>query len=164
MIPIFDIFNKYPNIGYHAYADDLQVYMILKDPLKDIPIFNNCLGDIRKWLNSNSLSLNSSKTIALRITLTNNSTIPNIYIGNDYIPYSISARNLGIVLDISLSFTPQTSNITKSVQCMLFGINVIRPSISTEMSKLLVKSLILPKLDCCNSISNGIPDYLLHKL
>ena len=80
MIPIFDIFNKYPNIGYHSYADDLQVYMILKDPTKDIPILNNCLEDIRTWLNSNSLSLNSSKTIALHISLSNKSTIPNIYI------------------------------------------------------------------------------------
>ena len=79
MIPIFDIFNLYPNIGYHSYADDLQVYMILKDPTKDIPILNNCLEDIRTWLNSNSLSLNSSKTIALHISLSNKSTIPNIY-------------------------------------------------------------------------------------
>ena len=164
MIPIFDIFNKYPNIGYHSYADDLQVYMILKDPTKDIPILNNCLEDIRTWLNSNSLSLNSSKTIALHISLSNKSTIPNIYIGNDCIPYSRSARNLGIILDTTLSFTHQISNIIKSVNFILYTIKIIRPSISTEIAKLLITSLILPKLDYCNSIINGIPDYLLHKL
>ena len=74
------MFNKYRNIGYHAYSDDRHVYMILKDHLKDIPILNKCLGYIRKWLNSNSLSLNSSKTIALHITLSNNSSNPHIYI------------------------------------------------------------------------------------
>ena len=47
---------------------------------------------------------------------------------------------------------------------MLYTIKIIRPSISTEIAKLLVISLILPKLDYCNSIINGIPDYLLHKL
>ena len=41
MIPIFEVFNKYQNIGYHAYADDHQVYMMLKDTIKYIPILNN---------------------------------------------------------------------------------------------------------------------------
>ena len=47
---------------------------------------------------------------------------------------------------------------------MLYTVKIIRPSISTEIAKLLITSLILPKLDYCNSIINGIPDYLLHKL
>ena len=36
--------------------------------------------------------------------------------------------------------------------------------LSDKLAKLLVTSLILPKLYVCNSIINGIPDYLLHKL
>ena len=40
------ICNKYLNINYHAYIGDIQIYVVLKEPINDISILKNLLGDI----------------------------------------------------------------------------------------------------------------------
>ena len=55
--PLPSIISKYPNIYYHLYTDDIQLYMIL--PTNSSPGFNNqllnCANDIKEWLISNNL-------------------------------------------------------------------------------------------------------------
>ena len=62
LAPLLDIFNRYPDINFHTYADDIQIYCNMPDPSTNISILNNCLDEISGWLASNSLSLNNSKT------------------------------------------------------------------------------------------------------
>ena len=39
---------KYHGIGYHLYADDIQLYILFKcnNPLSSLPKLNNCTSDI----------------------------------------------------------------------------------------------------------------------
>ena len=60
--PLLDIFDNYPDIYFHTYADDLQIYCNLPNPSTNIATLNKCLEDIRLWLSTNSLSLNTHKT------------------------------------------------------------------------------------------------------
>ena len=64
---LLDIFDRYPDINFHTYADDIQIYCNLPDPSTNISILNNCLDEISGWLASNSFSLNTSKTTILLI-------------------------------------------------------------------------------------------------
>ena len=65
ILPIKSIFHKYPNIHYHLYADDLQVYTSFPSSsdtdLIQMYMFN-CITDLIEWFYHNSLSLNKNKT------------------------------------------------------------------------------------------------------
>lgn len=61
MLPLNHL-TKY-GVSYHCYADDVQLYLPLKfgklDSLQ--PLFD-CLNDFKKWMATNFLHLNESKT------------------------------------------------------------------------------------------------------
>ena len=59
--PLLHLLDNYPDIYFHTYADDLQLYCHLPEPNKNIDKLNDCINDIRIWLSSNSLLLNSQK-------------------------------------------------------------------------------------------------------
>ena len=67
--PLLDIFDKYPDINFHVYADDIQIYCNLPDPSLNISTLNKCLEEIRYWLAVNLLALNSEKTTTILIKI-----------------------------------------------------------------------------------------------
>ena len=50
--------------GYYVSADDTQLYISFKckQPLEAILKVNNCFSDIRRWMITNKLNINDSKT------------------------------------------------------------------------------------------------------
>ena len=48
----------------HVYADDTQLYVSFKcnQPLRAISKLNSCLADIRRWMITNKLNNNDSRT------------------------------------------------------------------------------------------------------
>ena len=158
LAPLLDIFDRYPDINFHTYADDIQIYCNLPDPSTYISILNNFLDEISCWLASNSLSLNTNKTTVLLIKSPTTSTnIPSIRINNQIIKYSSTAQNLGIIFDQKLSFSQYTTSLSKFINRTLHTIRLIRPSITTNLAQLLITSLILPRIDYCNSTLHRLP-------
>ena len=59
LLPMFDIFTDYPDISFHTYADDLQLYLNCTDsPTYATDRLSSCIKSLHKWLTSNSLKLN----------------------------------------------------------------------------------------------------------
>ena len=55
---------RFQKIGYHAYADDTQIYVSFKcdDPSQAIGKINVCISDIRRWMILNKLKIDDAKT------------------------------------------------------------------------------------------------------
>ena len=116
---LFNIIERHlPNS--HCYVDDSQIYLSFKpDDLSSqqnaITAMQNCIDDIRSWMEHDKLLLNDEKTEFIIIgTLQQSSKvkISSITVGNSDIMKSSVVRNLGSYIDDQLSMS---SHINKSV-------------------------------------------------
>ena len=78
LLPMFDIFTDYPDISFHTYADNLQLYLNCTDsPTNSLDRLSSCINSIHHWLTSKSLKINPTKTEAIFLHLPQrSSTLP----------------------------------------------------------------------------------------
>ena len=72
--------------------------------------------------------------------------------------------NLGVVFDSTLSMKQQINTVTKKCYFHIRRIWKIRKYLTEDATKSLVNAYIVSRLDYCNSLFSGLPDYLLKKL
>ena len=166
--PIGEIVRKH-DLHVHLYADDTQIYMAFKphEYSSSILHIEHCIEEIRHWMHNNFLKLNDSKTEFLIIGskhLRAKTVIDNIRIGNEQIAPSTKARNLGFNIDSHMSHESQISNTVRSAYCQIRNIGKIRKYLTKEATQLIVQSLIISRLDMCNSLLYGLPQNQLHRL
>ncbi|KAK3522577.1 hypothetical protein QTP86_024997 [Hemibagrus guttatus] len=145
--------------SYHCYADDTQ--LIFSFPPSDTTTsarISACLADISSWMTAHQLKLNPSKT-ELLIIPGDPSPAQDLAVclSNSMISPTASARNLGVTMDNQLSFSSHVTNVTRSCRFLLYNIRRIRPFISTQATQVLVQSLVISRLDYCNSLLAGLP-------
>ena len=156
------------NISYHFFADDLQLYISF-DSVDNIQTILTALDGISDWMNSNHLKLNSDKT---KFMLIGNRTLINNYFANlnsvtwkgQDISLVCEARNLGFVFDSNLTMEKQIKSLIKISNNLLRQINFIKKYLDCESLKRLICSLILSRIDYCNSLYINLPNTLLNKL
>ena len=145
ILPLFKIFRSYPSIKFHAYADDLQIYTNISSHISNPLLLTNCINDISTWLTNNSLSLNFTKTETIKISSPNSLSLayptPPVIVSNHSIPFSKNIRNLGFIIDETLSPTQHIRSIARSVNYTLYTIRLIRPFINTDTAITLAMSL-----------------------
>ncbi|KAK3514235.1 hypothetical protein QTP70_010412 [Hemibagrus guttatus] len=145
--------------SYHSYADDTQlIFSFLPSDTTASAWISACLVDISSWMTAHQLKLNPSKTELL--------VIPGdpspaqdlaISLDNSMISPSATARKLGVTMDNQLSFSSHVTNVTRSCRFLLYNIRRIRPFLSTQATQVLVQSLVITRLDYCNSLLAGLP-------
>ena len=79
-------------------------------------------------------------------------------------PFSQSVRNLGFYLDETLSMDAHIKYLCCILFCQLRRIGKIHSFLSTDAANKPAVSLILSRLDYCNSLLSGLPDNKLNKL
>ncbi|KAK3525830.1 hypothetical protein QTP70_010668 [Hemibagrus guttatus] len=152
--------------SYHCYADDTQ--LIFSFPSSDTTAsarVSACLADISSWMTAHQLKLNPSKT-ELLIIPGDPSPAQDLAISlsNSMISPTASARNLGVTMDNQLSFSSHVTNVTRSCRFLLYNIRRIRPFLSTQATQVLVQSLVISRLDYCNSLLAGLPQNAIRPL
>ena len=103
LLPTADIFDRH-QIRYHIYADDTQLHAECPpsnhaDAQRKI---EECVSDIRQWLDYNHLLLNEAKTeaIVFRSAVVHlPSPLSTIYVCGSSISLSSTVRALGVLLD-----------------------------------------------------------------
>ena len=77
---------------------------------------------------------------------------------------SSSIHSLGFIFDSNLSLIPQILSVTKSCFFHLPQIRQLLPYLDDPSLQLLVSSLVLSRIDYCNSLYYGLPDTSLNPL
>ena len=87
-----------------------------------------------------------------------------VQIGNDHIICVDSVLDLGYIMDNELKSTIHINKLTSILFITIRKIAKIRHQIKKETTKILMQTLVLSKLDYCNSLLIGVNEYNLDKL
>ena len=158
------------------YADDTQLYIGFQAIVpSNVAItestIHECLDEIKQWMKENYLKINAGKTkfivICSPYQLSNcqSNTIPLI---NNEDSKELEKLNtvlsLGVTIDSTLSLKNLVNTKCSEAYFKLRNISRLRYCLDTPMRIMLVRNLILPKLDYCNAILANILKYLINKL
>ena len=114
----------------------------------------------------NRLKLNKEKTELLVLHSRHRSppAFASLKIGSEVILPSHSARNVSVIFYNTMTMVPHINSTCKSAFYHLRNIARIRTFISLKTTETLVHAFVNSKLDYCNSLAYGLPEYLLQKL
>ena len=153
----------------HLYADDTQIYGGCRST--EVESFSRkvaaCVAEVATWMRCNRLQLNVDKTELIwfatsrRLPQLPTSAIP--IGGHDIVP-STSVRNLGVYFDADLSMRRHIDIISGRCFAALRQLRGIRRYVTAPVLRSLVTSLILTRLDYCNSALFGLPAVRLARL
>ena len=166
--PLSNTIQKH-QFDYHKYADDteLQKAALPSDFSQISRETEVCVADVKDWMNKNKLELNEEKTELLVVgdstSLCQVKKEPLTF-GPNSVPFQTSAKYLGVHLDETLSMKEQVTSLCRSSYFHLRKIASIRTCLSDESTAQLVSSVILSRLDYCNSTISGFPSCSLNRL
>ena len=89
--------------------------------------------------------------------------IDNVKVGSADIAPSPQVTNLGVWFDLNLSMSVHITKICSTAFYDLFNIRKIRKYLPKECTETLIHAFISCKLDYCNSLLYGAPNYILQK-
>ena len=167
-----EVIAKQHGFRIHLYADDTQLYIEFNPLLNDFSDIEtkiiHCLKDIKDWMLINHLQVNTEKTKALLITKRNNfdcQSTDTIKISQEELinPVHVT-KSLGVLFDDHLTFEEQIKSVVKSCYMNLRNLRAIASKLDFDLKKQLIHCLILSRIDYCNGLFVGLPDYLINKL
>ena len=119
-----------------------------------------CIQAIRSWMIKDKLRMNDSKTefmiIGTRKQLTK-VNIDGLTVGESSIVPVTSVRNLGSWFDQNLSMIPHINKICKAASFHIYNIRRIRKYLTIDATHTLVHSIVIGRLDYCNSLLYKVP-------
>ena len=158
--------------SFHLYADDLQIYLaaLSSDMDKTICKFNEDLHNISVWSKSYGLTINPSKS---QVSIIGSSKqlkkldlkrLPSIQLSGVDLSLSASIRNLGIILDNSLSWSAQIAEISRRLFASIGSLKRYKHFLPVKTKTTLAHSLLLPILDYADSCYPDLSEEQLNKL
>jgi hypothetical protein len=166
--PISNICRRH-QLLYHCYADDTQVYMVVKPPdrWEDVTTrMENCLSDISEWMSCNKLKLNQDKTDLIVFAPKHKGTSfdTNLEFGSSVVHAVPFVKNLGVLFDTNFTMKRQVNAVVKACYYQIRNIGSIRQYLTQDACKTLVNSLVTSRLDYGNALLHKLPNSLLSRL
>ena len=168
--PLSKVISKHPDVKFHFYADDTQLFIHLKHKNAKIAFdrLGKCLEDVKLWLCSNKLKLNADKTDFILFGAKSqqeklNPFFPVNILGESLIP-SDAVKNLGVWFDSDFSFTKHVKNVCKLCFIQMRDLRQIRQYLTHDAALTAANTLVGSRLDYCNSLFRGLSVANLRKL
>jgi len=161
--PAADVIASH-GVQHHQFADDndtqLRFAISAATTGGGLSILAACTADVRLWYMQNGLQLNPDKSEALIIGTTVQlhavaSAVLSVAVAGVELPVAEKMKVLGVVLDRRLTFENHITMVARSCHYHAKAIRHIRHLLSTELASTLARSLILTRLDYCNSLLYG---------
>jgi len=152
---------------HHFYADDTQIYVKIENITDAKTRIESLVSDIKTWMIMRKLKLNDDKTDIIIIRgsrRTSNEDLLFLNIGNSQLQPSSTVRNLGVIFNSTLDYKDHINYIVKCCQLHIRNLYMIKSFINEHCLLLLVHSMVFSRVDYCNALFMGLPNYILKKL
>ena len=166
-IELSEILKKH-DVKFKLYADDTQFYFPIETVEETKQKIVEIMKDIKIWMTKKKLKLNDEKTECMIFGSTNEikkyDQFSEITIGSSVIKIKSVVRNLGVLIDKNLTMKDQILQTVKQCNYHIRNIAFVRKYLTEDILKKIMCSYVLSRLDYCNTVYNGLPNYLLKKL
>ena len=124
-----------------------------------------CIADVSAWMKKKSLKINEDKTEFI-IFHRNKELIRSysLQVGDNSILPSNSTKILDVSFDQKMTLNQHITNTCKSAYFQIRRINSIRQYLTDNAVKTLTQSIVISRLDYCNSVCIGLPMKSIHRL
>ena len=146
---------------FHQFADDITLFTGVSHPDSSPTLLklSSCFSILNSWLSQSQLKLNPTKSEVMffgssRILAKYN--LPSVVtLDGTTFPISFKLKILGFTLDSNLSFAHFISQIIQSSNFHIYAIKQLRKFLPLSTADDLFISLVLSRLDYCNSLLCG---------
>ena len=139
----------------------------VQDQIGAVIKMENCINEVRSFLEANKLSNNEDKTEFLLFGTPQQLAkvkFDQITVGSVNVKVINKARNLGVIFDKNMSMEQQVNKICSTCFYNIKNIAEIRKNISRENAKTVINALVTSHLDYGNALLYGIQARLINKL
>jgi len=153
----------------HAYADDLQLYghSAHSDCVSLVSRMSSCVEEVKAWMASSRLRLNSSKTELIWLGAARYVKLcpaGPLLIAGALITPCLKVRDLGVMVDTDLSLKAHVQHVTSVCFFHIRQLRLVRRSLTFDAAHSLVRALVHSRLDYCNGILANAPIGLVNCL
>ena len=158
------------DLFFHQFADDITFFtgVFHPDPNPTLLKLSSCLSALNSWFSQSQLKLNPTKSEVMFVgssrLLAKYNLLSMVTLDGTTLSISSKLKILGVTLDSNLNFAHFISQIIRSSNFLIHAIKQVSKFIILATANALFISLVFFRLDYCNSLFCGQPNYLLCKL
>lgn len=157
---------------FHLYADDLQLYTAAPayNISEAIAKMNDDLSRINSWSQSYGLLVNPSKSQVIiigspyQLAKVDTNNLPSIRFGTANLVLCTCVKNLGLLVDNTLSWVPQVADVSRKIFATVRSLNRWKNFLPIKTKITLANSLLLPILDYADICYPDLTEEQLNKL
>jgi hypothetical protein len=163
-----DVIDSF-HISHHQYADDTNLYhsFSASDQQSCLETVSECLNSVNNWFLTNGLLVNPGKSDSIFIgttVQTRKVDSSGVEMRGSKIPLSDKIKSLGVVFDQRLTFENHVKAVCRTCYFHIKSLRVLRPSLDTGTVEIIGRSIIMSRLDYCNSLLAFTSKRNIHRL